>query len=77
MKQPMFEKMINNPPQGASHYRRFRDYVIFYSCVDNTFGSHSSMYWFSDEDFADEVWYTRRERLDMKGVVKLRNKHYK
>ena len=71
MKQTMFEKMLNNPPDSTTHYKRLRDYVIFYSGVDNIFGSYSSMYWFADEEFPDEVWFTRRERLGMKGVVKL------
>ncbi len=71
MKEAMFEKMIDNPPTDAKYYRRCRDYVIFYAHVDNTFGSHSSMYWFADEDFADEVWFTKRERLDLNKVIKL------
>lgn len=71
MKQTMFEKMIGNPPEGATHYKRFRYYVIFFTNIDNIFGSHDSMYWFADEDFADEVWFTRRERVDMNKVVKL------
>ncbi|CAM0070709.1 hypothetical protein VPHK354_0212 [Vibrio phage K354] len=71
MKQAVFEKMVGNPPEGATHYKRFRDYVIFFTNIDDIFGSHDSMCWFADEDFADEVWFTRRERVNMNKVVKL------
>lgn len=45
MKKTTFENMIKNPPQGATHYRRFRKYVVFYKNVDNSFGSYCSLVW--------------------------------
>jgi len=72
MKQAMFERMINNPPQDTTHYRRFRDYVVFYTNIDNTtFGSYENQYWFADEAYPEGVWFTKRERLDLNKAVKL------
>lgn len=71
MKQVMFERMVNNAPVGATHYKRFRNFVIFFTNIDDKYGSFDKMYWYADEDSEEEVWFTVRGRLDMDKVVKL------
>ncbi|MFT1654827.1 hypothetical protein ACOKQT_17965 [Vibrio cholerae] len=80
MKKSTFENMIKNPPQGATHYRRFRKYVVFYKNVDNSFGSYASLLWWASdsspesEKFEDEYnasWERQIERLDYKMKVGL------
>ena len=71
MKKSRFEYMIKNPPQGATHYRRFKRYVVFYKHVDNSFGSYSRLLWWADEDSPEHVWTVFRNFLDEQKVVKL------
>lgn len=71
MKKETLNKMLNNPPYGSTHYRRFKSHVCFYKNVDELCGSYDIMIWYADEDYADEYWYTRRSYLDMKRVIKL------
>ncbi|QVV97330.1 hypothetical protein 1992IndM4_0790 [Vibrio phage ICP1] len=71
MKKSTFENMIKNPPQGATHYRRFRKYVVFYKNVDNSFGSYASLLWWASDSSPECGWVVRRNFLDEEKVVKL------
>lgn len=71
MKKETFIKMINNPPQGATHYRKFKSHVVFYRNIDNSFGSYDTIDWYADEDYPYEQWHTRRSFPNVSKLTQL------
>jgi len=75
MKKIEFDKIIANPPKGATHYKRRLLSVIFYRCIDVEFGSYDSICWWAGDSEPFGEWYTRRRILNMTNVIELGGKN--
>jgi hypothetical protein len=71
MKVETFTEMINNAPMDATHYRKFKNKVVFYRGIDSRFGSYQYLDWYSDEEYPPPYWTTLRKFPDLKLMIEL------